>query len=107
MAKRTIIDFNSCDAGKGHPYFISNTEAMQNAMEDLSPSTFKVYVYFMTYKNMKTGFYFNIAAVTKKTKLSKNSVYTAMRDLKFKKYLTQNPELSEPNCMIFNEKPLP
>lgn len=89
-----------CD--KEHLYAKINKKALLEAMKNLTPTTFEVWLYLASQQNNYT-FAFSPAAVTKETGIKKSSLQEGIRVLIKEKYIIQRKDKS--NIYDFYEIP--
>lgn len=96
----SISGKEACD--KDHLYARVNKAALLEAMQQLTPTNFEVWLYLASQQNNYT-FAFSPAAVTKETGIKKSSLQEGIRVLIKEKYLI--PRADNSNIYDFYELP--
>lgn len=74
-----------------NPYTMFSDEALENAMLNLSPNAFKVYVYLVKQKHRKGLFALSKTDITDMLQISESSYHRAIRELEKEGYI--RPEI--------------
>ena len=101
------VSFQSMPRNKNNPYNSYNRCALQVAMNNLSHSALKLYLYFGNFKDMPAGIYLSKQDAINNTKLSEKSYFSAIKELKEKGYLIQDKISKSADFYVFYESPLP
>lgn len=96
------ITFQMVPKNKKNSYGIYNRQALFSAMENLTRSAFKLYLYLGSYQGLKDGLYLSKQDALEVTHLDERSYFSAKKELKEKGYLIQD---SGKNNYIFIEYP--
>ena len=101
------ISFQNIPRNKNNPYNSYNRCALQSAMNNLSHSALKLYLYFGNYKDMPTGIYLSKQDALNATGLSEKSYFSAFKELKEKGYIIKDESTNISDSYILYETPLP
>lgn len=96
----SIVGKEKCDSE--NIYAKINKEALIEAMKDLTPTTYKVWIYLASQQANYT-FSFSPSAIEKETNIKKSSIQESIRQLINKNYLIQRNDNS--NIYDFYEIP--
>lgn len=98
------VSFQNVPRNANNPYNSYNRSALHQAMNTLSSSALKLYLYFGDYRDMQGGIYLSKQDALHSTNLSEKSYFSALKELKEKGYLLQD-EWSSDDAYIFYEDP--
>ena len=100
------VSFHNVPKNKNNLYNTYNRDALKIAMLNLSHSALKLYLYFGNYKDMPTGIYLSKQDALHSTGLSEKSYFSAIKELKEKRYLIIDENAHDEDHYIFYESPL-
>ena len=95
------VSFQNMPRNSNNPYNEYNRSALQKAMNNLSNSALKLYLYFGNFRNLPAGIYLSKQDAMKYTNLSERSYFNGIKELTEKGYL----ELDKNDSYILYENP--
>lgn len=99
------ITFEAVPKNNRNAYGVYDRKALFKAMDNLSRSAFKLYLYLGSYQGLKDGLYLSKQDALAVTKLDERSYFNAKKELKEKGYLIKNEYSNDKQAYIFIEFP--
>lgn len=96
-----LLRFVSFQTDSLHPYTKLNNENLDEALLNLSTTTFKVYIYLCMHKEMKERFALSKTAVMNALAISEGSYHKAIKELQEQRYIIPDPTTTDKNYYVF------
>ena len=100
-----VFRFVNTPKDKFHPYTLFSKDAIKEAMSNLTPNAFKLYIYIGSFKEMHDAFNLSRQNAMQAMDISKNSYLAAVKELQAKGYIITDPTNSTKDTYIFIEPP--
>lgn len=103
FANQNHIRFESVPKSKKNPRVDYNREALLRAMQDLSHSALKLYLYIGLFQHEDGGIYLSKQDTLRCVGMSEKSYFSAKKELKEKGYIYHDPKSDDKNFIVFSE----
>ena len=102
-ANQRHVSYQNMPRNINNQYNTYNRSALKTAMNDLSHSALKLYLYFGNYRDIEGGIYLSKQDALHSTGLSEKSYFSALKELKEKEYIIQDEWYTD--GYVFYESP--